>query len=56
MCKKRKLNNSIKSYTNPRPSKAIFKDETDFENSIKLNDMQGNTSEKSCSKIMSPTK
>ncbi len=51
MCKKRKLNNSINSYTNPRPSKAIFKNKIESENSNKLNDMQGNTSEKSCSKI-----
>ena len=52
MCKKCKLNDSIKNYTNPCPSKAIFKNEIDFENLIKLNDMQGNTAEKSCSKII----
>ncbi len=51
MCKKCKVNDSINNDTNPRLSKAIFKNKIELENSNKLNGMQGNTSEKSCSKL-----
>ena len=49
MCNKCKLNDSINNYTNPRPSKAIFKNKIELENLNKLNDIQGNTSEQSFS-------
>jgi hypothetical protein len=50
MCKKRKLNDSSKKYTNPCPSKAIFNNLIESNNSNTLNIVQENTSEKSCYK------
>ena len=50
MCKKCKLNGSIKKYTNPCPSKAISINLVKLNNLNNLNIMQVNTSEKSCYK------
>ena len=50
MCKKCKLNDSIKQYTNPCPSKAIFNNLIKLNNSNNSNILQENTSEKSCYK------
>ena len=44
------MNDPTTKYTNPCPSKAIFNNLVELNNSNNKNIMQGNTSEKSCYK------